>query len=78
MNSALTFFSGLALAIWIFMGVTLYSQYHNDIPNRKKKWLFRAVCGPMIWCLVAISCIFDIFGYVDGILNSFIDWIRKP
>jgi hypothetical protein len=78
MNNALIYFNTLLFSVWTFFGLVAYSQYHDEIPNRKKKWLFRAVCGPIIWILVAVSCIFDILGFLDGIFTTFIGWLRKP
>lgn len=78
MSNVLIFLGSAIMLGWVILGVALYSQYHDEIPNRKKKWLFRLLCGPIVWFAISVGCIFDVLGFIDGVISSFITWIRKP
>lgn len=78
MSTGAIYLSAIALSAWCFLGTVLYWEYHNEIPNKKKKLLFRVVCGPTIWLVLIVATVFRAIGIMDSILSTFIDWIRKP
>ena len=73
------FWSVIMISFWAFMGAITYAQYHDEIPNPRKKMLFLLICGPFVWILYLIYLTAGaiILG-VDDYFVKFIEWLRRP